>query len=74
MTLLAAASALEALAAGLEPRLGDVLSGALVLQSLVVEAKATGIFKTPRWGWRRWPRVGRSTLTPQDVPARPTRR
>lgn len=35
MTLLAAASALEALAAGLEPRLGDVLSGAFVLQSLV---------------------------------------
>lgn len=35
MTLLAAASTLDALAVGLEPRLGDVLAGALVLQSLV---------------------------------------
>jgi hypothetical protein len=35
MTLLAAATALDALAAGLEPRRGDVISGALVLQTLV---------------------------------------
>lgn len=35
MTLLAAATALDALAAGLEPARGDVLSGALVLQTLI---------------------------------------
>jgi len=35
MTLLAAAAALDALASGLEPKRGDVISGALVLQTLV---------------------------------------
>ena len=39
MTLLAAATALDALAAGLEPARGDVISGALVLQTLIHAGK-----------------------------------
>lgn len=40
MTLLAAATALDALAAGLEPARGDVISGALILQTLVHKGQA----------------------------------
>ena len=39
MTLLAAATALDALAAGQEPKRGDVISGALVLQTLMTRGE-----------------------------------